>query len=66
MTLNAAVDQTYTVEGFAVNRGNRVSRVTAVPGGKEVNVARMAGILLAESDHDGHRIYWRYRRAVYP
>ena len=41
VTLNAAVDKTYTVENFTIDRVHRPSSWRIVPGGKGVNVARV-------------------------
>lgn len=41
VSLNAAVDVSYMVSGFAINRINTVSRVHKVAGGKANNVARV-------------------------
>jgi len=41
VTLNAAIDATYVVEGFAHGGHNRVIRRHAMPGGKGNNVARV-------------------------
>ncbi|HUV04261.1 MAG TPA: 1-phosphofructokinase [Armatimonadota bacterium] len=41
VTLNAAVDKTYTVENFAIDRVHRPSSWRIVPGGKGINVARV-------------------------
>lgn len=41
VTPNASVDKTYTVEGFGVDRINRPTEASTVPGGKGINVARV-------------------------
>lgn len=41
VTLNAAVDKTYTVPGFALNGVYRPSRMRVSAGGKGINVARV-------------------------
>ena len=41
VTLNAAVDKTYTVENFRIDRVHRPSSWRIVPGGKGINVARV-------------------------
>lgn len=45
VTLNAAVDTTYTVENFTLDQVNRVGTKRAIPGGKGINVARIANTL---------------------
>ena len=41
VTLNAAVDKTYTVDNFGIDRVHRPSSSRIVPGGKGINVARV-------------------------
>ena len=41
VTLNAAIDKTYTVEGFSLDRVHRPSVAKSVAGGKGINVARV-------------------------
>ena len=41
VTLNAAVDKTYTVENFRIDRVHRPTSWRVVPGGKGINVARV-------------------------
>lgn len=41
VTLNAAVDKTYTVPGFSLDRVHRPTDFRAVAGGKGINVARV-------------------------
>ena len=45
VTLNAAVDVTYTVENFALDQVNRAAEKKEIPGGKGINVARVANTL---------------------
>lgn len=45
VTLNAAIDKTYSVKSFEMDRVSRVSDMIAVPGGKGINVARVARLL---------------------
>ncbi|WP_127585152.1 1-phosphofructokinase [Paenibacillus koleovorans] len=45
VTLNAAIDKTYFVDGFELGRVSRASRMISYPGGKGVNVARVAYLL---------------------
>lgn len=49
VTLNAAIDKTYTIPGLALSRVNRVQHQIAVPGGKGINVARVARTLGAKT-----------------
>jgi len=53
VTLNPAVDKVYYIDHFTVNKINRVSEVLAVPGGKGINVAKVARILGAEVTASG-------------
>jgi tagatose 6-phosphate kinase len=48
VTLNAAVDKTYTVENFALDRVHRPSSEKTVAGGKGINVARVLNELGSE------------------
>lgn len=41
VTLNAALDKTYSFDHFAVNSVHRPQKITALPGGKGLNVARV-------------------------
>lgn len=45
VTLNAAIDKTYYVSSFAAGKVNRVNRLFSQPGGKGINVARVAHML---------------------
>lgn len=45
VTLNAAVDTTYSVDHFTLDQVNRVGTKQALPGGKGINVARVANTL---------------------
>ncbi len=58
MTLNAAVDKTYTVENFAIDRVHRPTEWRIVPGGKGINVARvyreLGGQAMATGFAGGH------------
>ncbi|MDK2903923.1 MAG: tagatose 6-phosphate kinase [Clostridiales bacterium] len=45
ITLNAAIDKTYTVEGFYAGGNFRPSEMHALPGGKGLNVSRAAKAL---------------------
>lgn len=42
VTLNAAIDKTYMMESFPLGAVSRVSEMISVPGGKGINVARVA------------------------
>ena len=53
VTLNAAVDTTYSVENFALDQVNRVGSKQALPGGKGINVARIANTLGAKVQATG-------------
>ena len=48
VTLNAAIDKRYVVEGFRTGEVNRVKECTDVPGGKGLNVSKPASIYGAE------------------
>ena len=48
VTLNAAIDKRYVVEGFRTGEVNRVKECTYVPGGKGLNVSKPAFIYGAE------------------
>lgn len=48
VTLNAAIDKRYVVEGFRTGEVNRVKACTYVPGGKGLNVSKPASIYGAE------------------
>ena len=48
VTLNAAIDKRYVVEGFRTGEVNRVKECTYVPGGKGQNVSKPASIYGAE------------------
>lgn len=58
VTLNAAVDKTYTVENFTIDRVHRPSSWRIVAGGKGINVARvyreLGGEALATGFLGGH------------
>lgn len=58
VTLNTAVDKTYTVENFSIDRVHRPSSWRVVPGGKGINVARvyteLGGEALATGYAGGH------------
>lgn len=49
VTLNTAVDKTYTVENFCIDRVHRPSSWRIVPGGKGINVARVYAELGGEA-----------------
>ncbi|RKN85024.1 1-phosphofructokinase [Paenibacillus ginsengarvi] len=42
VTLNAAIDKTYVMESFPLGKVSRVAEMISVPGGKGINVARVA------------------------
>lgn len=42
VTLNAAIDKTYRVDRFPLGKVSRVGEMISVPGGKGINVARVA------------------------
>lgn len=48
VTLNAAIDKRYVVEGFQVGEVNRVKECAYTPGGKGLNVSKPAAIAGAE------------------
>lgn len=48
VTLNAAIDKRYVVDGFQVGEVNRVKECAYVPGGKGLNVSKPAAIYGAE------------------
>lgn len=48
VTLNAAIDKRYVVEGYQVGEVNRVKECAYVPGGKGLNVSKPAAIYGAE------------------
>lgn len=48
VTLNAAIDKRYVVEGFRVGEVNRVKECAYTPGGKGLNVSKPAAIAGAE------------------
>lgn len=58
VTLNAAVDKTYTVENFRIDRVHRPASWRIVPGGKGINVARvyqeLGGQAMATGYAGGH------------
>ena len=63
VTLNAAIDKRYVVEGFRVGEVNRVKECSYTPGGKGLNVSKPASIAGAEvvatgfvGGHAGHYI----------
>lgn len=53
VTLNAAVDKTYTVENFRIDRVHRPTSWRVVPGGKGINVARVYRELGGEATATG-------------
>lgn len=44
VTLNAAIDKRYVVEGYQVGEVNRVKECAYTPGGKGLNVSKPASI----------------------
>lgn len=48
VTLNAAIDKRYVVEGFRIGEVNRVKECAYTPGGKGLNVSKPASIAGAE------------------
>ena len=48
VTLNAAIDKRYVVEGYKIGEVNRVKECSYVPGGKGLNVSKPASIYGAE------------------
>ena len=63
VTLNAAIDKRYVVEGYKVGEVNRVKECAYTPGGKGLNVSKPAAIYGAEvvatgfvGGHAGHYI----------
>jgi tagatose 6-phosphate kinase len=54
VTLNTAVDKTYTVENFTIDRVHRPSAWRIVPGGKGINVARVFRELGGEAVATGY------------
>ena len=48
VTLNAAIDKRYVVDGCKMGEVNRVKECTYVPGGKGLNVSKPASIYGAE------------------
>ena len=63
VTLNAAIDKRYVVEGFKTGEVNRVKECAYTPGGKGLNVSKPASIAGAEvvatgfvGGHAGHYI----------
>lgn len=48
VTLNAAIDKRYVVDGFQLGEVNRVKECTYVPGGKGLNVSKPAAIAGAQ------------------
>ncbi|WP_257348987.1 1-phosphofructokinase [Pseudalkalibacillus decolorationis] len=45
VTLNAAIDKTYYIPSFSLNKVNRVASMAQDPGGKGINVAKIVKIL---------------------
>jgi tagatose 6-phosphate kinase len=53
VTLNACVDKTYTVPGFALDRVHRPAETLITAGGKGINVSRVYHLLGAETTATG-------------
>ncbi len=53
VTLNAAVDKTYIVPGFALNQVHRPTEMRVSPGGKGINVARVYRTMGGEAEATG-------------
>ncbi len=45
VTLNAAIDRTYYMDRFSINKVNRTKRIISEPGGKGINVSKILKIL---------------------
>ena len=53
VTLNAAIDKRYVVDGFQVGEVNRVKECAYTPGGKGLNVSTPASIAGADVTSTG-------------